>query len=258
MSDDSRDAQRAEDEAADGVAGTPERPATSDTYGPSHTALEDLLAVIAHEMRAPLTVVCTAAETVAAGHLTAEQLGPLLEVIRRNAELAMLLTDRLSLAREVEAGVFDLEAVALDLADLAAETVADLGPLIAERHVVRVAAQSPVRVVAGETSVREILLNLLLNAAKYSPSGSEIEVTASLDNGDATLAVRDHGPGVPSADTERIFGKYTQVDRMAAGVGLGLYISRGLARANGGDLTVAAAPGGGSVFTFRLEAASAS
>ena len=228
--------------------------APGEVPGPSHTALEDLLAVIAHELRAPLAVVHSAAETIATGHLTPEQLDPLLQVIRRNAELAMLLTDRLSLAREVEVGEFHLEAVELDLAALAAETVGDLGPSIAKQHVVRILGDGPVRVVAGETSLREILLNLLLNAVKYSPAGSEILVTVGVDDGEATLSVRDHGRGIAPADTERVFGKYTQVDRMMAGVGLGLYISRGLARANGGDLTVAAPPGGGSLFTLRLPA----
>lgn len=235
---------RADRPAADG--------ATRSLSGPSHTALEDLLAVIAHELRAPLTVVCTAADTITAGHLTAEQLGPMLQVIRRNAELAMLLTDRLALAREVEIGQVHLDPVELDLAALAAETVTDLGPSIAKQHVVRVAGDATVRVVAGETSLREIVLNLLLNAVKYSPVGSEIVVTVTADQDRATLTVRDHGRGIAVADTERIFEKYTQTDQGATGVGLGLYIARGLARANGGDLTVTAAPGGGSVFTLHL------
>ncbi len=217
-----------------------------------HTALEDLLAVAAHEMRAPLAVVHTAAETIAAGHLPAEQLERLLQVIRRNAELAMLLADRLGLAREVEAGEFNLDRIEVDLAVLTEQAVADLGPSIAKQHVVGVAIQDPVCVVADETSLREILLNLLLNAVKYSPAGSAIEVAVSVGQGGATLTVRDHGCGVDPADTERIFGKYTQVDGAASGVGLGLYISRGLARANGGDLTVGTSPDGGSVFTLQL------
>lgn len=227
---------------------------TNQASGPSHTALEDLLAVIAHELRAPLTVVHTAASTIADGHLTPEQLGPLLQVIRRNAELAMLLTDRLALAREVEIGQVHLDPIELDLAALAAETVADLGPSIAKQHVVRVAGDAPVLVVAGETSLREIVLNLLLNAVKYSPAGSEIVVTVTADHDEATLTVRDHGRGIAAADTERIFEKYTQTDQGASGVGLGLYISRGLARANNGDLTVATPPGGGSLFTLHLTA----
>jgi signal transduction histidine kinase len=179
----------------------------------------------------------------------------MLQVIRRNAELAMLLTDRLGLAREVEIGQVHLDPVEVDLAALAAETVADLGPSIAKQHVLRVAGDESVRVVAGETSLREIVLNLLLNAVKYSPAGSEIVVTVTADQDRATLTVRDHGRGIATADAERIFEKYTQTDQGATGVGLGLYISRGLARANGGDLTVTTPPGGGSLFTLHLATA---
>ena len=232
--------------------------AQGEAVGPadaSHTALEDLLAVIAHELRAPLTVVHTAAETIATGHLSPEQLGPLLQVIRRNAELAMLLTDRLGLARAVEVGEVDLDAVELDLVALVEETVADLGPSVAKQHDLQVRGAGPIRVVAGETSLREILLNLLLNAVKYSPEGSTIEVTVAVDDGVVTLAVRDHGCGVAPDDTARIFDKYTQVDGMAPGVGLGLYISRGLARANGGDLVLDTATGDGSRFILQLDAA---
>ena len=223
----------------------------------SHSALEDLLAIIAHEMRAPLSVVCVAADTATTRELEPGQLEELLQVIRRNAELAMLLTDRLGLAREVELGTFELHRTDLDLAMLAAQTVTDLTPAIAEHRHVTVTAPEPVMVLADETSLREILFNLLLNATKYSPRGSEIDVAVTSDDGDAVLTVRDHGCGVDASEQEHIFGKYQQVDQTAPGVGLGLFISRGLARANGGDLTVGSPTDGGSTFELRLPATSA-
>lgn len=201
-------------------------------------SLEELLAVVAHEIRSPLSVVQTAAETAVARDLSGQQLRELLEIIRRNADLAVLLVNRLSLARDVEAGTFTLDTAELDLLALTTETVSDLAPSIAGRHEVRVTGTAPVAVRADETSLREILFNLLLNAAKYSPVGSEIEVSVMAEDGTARLTVRDHGGGVSEADRDRIFEKYEQVDRGASGVGLGLYISRGLARANGGDLAV--------------------
>lgn len=217
-------------------------------------SLEDLLAVVAHEIRSPLSVVQTAAETAVTRDLSGQQLRDLLEVIRRNANLAMLLTDRLALARDVEAGAFDLDLIAIDLLALTNETVSDLAPSIAGKREVRVTGSSPVPVRADETSLREILFNLLLNAAKYSPISSEIEVSVRAENGTAELVVHDGGPGVAEADRDRIFDKYEQVDRGAAGVGLGLYISRGLARANGGELAVVpdGAAGGRFVLTLPL------
>jgi len=117
---------------------------------------------------------------------------------------------------------------------------------------VHVAGGGPVTVLADETSLREILFNLLLNAAKYSPTATAIEVAVSSENGSARLVVRDRGPGVVEADRERIFEKYEQVDRGTAGVGLGLYISRGLARANGGELAVDPTGGPGGWFLLTL------
>jgi signal transduction histidine kinase len=217
-----------------------------------HTALEDLLAVIAHELRAPLAVVCSAAELVSTRQLSPERLEALLDVIRRNAELAMLLTDRLGLARDVERGVFRLDPVRVDLAALTVQTVADLGPTVAVHHTVRVTDRESAFVLADETSLREILFNLLLNAVKYSPAGATIEVAVAAADGQVELAVHDRGSGVAVADAEHIFGKYQQTDANAGGVGLGLFIARGLARANGGDLRVVPRTDGGSSFLLTL------
>ncbi len=218
----------------------------------AHTALEDLLAVVAHELRAPLAVVCSAAQTVSTRDLEPDQLAEFLQVIQRNAELAMLLTDRLALARDVERGVFDLDPVAVDVAELARQTVADLGPSIARQHTLTVVAGDAIRVLADETALREILFNLLLNAVKYSPVGSTITITVRVVDRFCELVVDDEGRGVAAGDVERIFEKYEQLDRASSGVGLGLFISRGLARASGGDLHVARRPGGGSRFVLRL------
>lgn len=114
--------------------------------------------------------------------------------------------------------------------------MADLTPLIADDHDVRIAGTASVRVMADETSLREILFNLLLNAAGAL----------------ARLTVRDHGAGVAQGDVERIFGTYRQLDEASQGVGLGLFISRGMARANEADLAVTAAMGGGSSFELSL------
>jgi signal transduction histidine kinase len=219
------------------------------------TALEELLAVIAHELRSPLAVLRTAAETAVIHDLDPAQLRVLLDVIRRNADLALLLTDRLSLARDVERGEFHPTTVALDLLELAQQTVHDLTPSMAGDHRVHLVGERPVAVLADEAALREILFNLLLNAGKYSPLGSDIEVAVTSDRSDATLTVRDQGDGVREQDRQRIFEKYEQLDRTAAGVGLGLFISRGLARANGGDLTVDSPTSGGASFVLRLPSA---
>ncbi len=104
-----------------------------------------------------------------------------------------------------------------------------------------------------------MLRNLLTNAVKYSPGGTSIELRAVPDEaaGRVRIEVIDHGPGIHPDDMERIFEKFGRgrdpEGRKVAGLGLGLYISRRILRAHGSDLTVKAAPSGGSVFSFDLK-----
>lgn len=97
------------------------------------------------------------------------------------------------------------------------------------------------------------MLNLITNAIRYSPDGTEVQVDVGTEDGFAYISVSDQGPGISVDDHERIFAKFERLGRTGdGGSGLGLYISRRLARAMGGDLTVAAAKGGGAKFTLRL------
>jgi signal transduction histidine kinase len=97
------------------------------------------------------------------------------------------------------------------------------------------------------------MLNLITNAIRYSPDGTEVQVEVGTEDGFAYISVADKGAGVDVEDHERIFAKFERLGRTGdGGSGLGLYISRRLARAMGGDLTVAAAKGGGAKFTLRL------
>ena len=97
------------------------------------------------------------------------------------------------------------------------------------------------------------MLNLINNAIRYSPDGTEVQVEVGAEGGSAYISVADQGAGVGTEDYERIFAKFERLGRTGdGGSGLGLYISRRLARAMGGDLTVAAAKGGGAKFTLRL------
>ena len=114
----------------------------------------------------------------------------------------------------------------------------------------------PVR--AAPEAVLQVLGNLLDNAAKYSPDHGPVRLEATRYGPMAVLAVEDSGPGVPAADRERIFERFTQLDsgatRRAGGVGLGLYIARRLARDQGGELllTDPTPPGHGARFELRL------
>jgi signal transduction histidine kinase len=101
--------------------------------------------------------------------------------------------------------------------------------------------------------VLQILVNLIGNAVRYTPNGGAVALDVAINGPTARVTVTDHGKGIAPQDQERIFGKFERVDpNEIGGNGLGLFIARRLARAMGGDLTLASAPGEGARFTLTL------
>ena len=103
--------------------------------------------------------------------------------------------------------------------------------------------------------LRQVVQNLVDNAVKYSPAGSEVRVSASADNGIVRVRVRDQGPGIPVDDQKLIFEKFgrsTVAGGAKAGTGLGLFIARSIAEAHGGKLDVHSTVGHGATFTLTL------
>jgi two-component system sensor histidine kinase KdpD len=102
--------------------------------------------------------------------------------------------------------------------------------------------------------IQQVLINLLENAAKYTPEGAPIEIGASAGNGGVTIEVADRGPGVPAAEHARIFEKFQRghSERTKGGVGLGLAICRAIVVAHGGRIWVEDREGGGARFLFAL------
>ena len=216
--------------------------------------LEDFGAVIAHELATPLSIIDMAAQT-ALGHEGATsdvEHREILEMIHRNTKLAQMLDHRLALARDVEAETVALDLSSVDLAQLVEESVGDLQQVIMSGHPVTVTIDSSPMIMADPTAAREIVFNLLSNASKYSDQGAAIDVTVCIRDTMAEVVVRNHGSGVTPGDTDAIFEKFHRGETTAPGAGLGLFISRGLARAHGGDLTVRAAERSGSEFRLTL------
>jgi two-component system sensor histidine kinase KdpD len=99
----------------------------------------------------------------------------------------------------------------------------------------------------------QVLVNLLENAAKYTPEGSPIEIAASVDPGSMTIDVRDHGPGLAPGTEEKVFEKFYRASHGGGGgVGLGLAICRGIVRAHGGDVSAMSRSDGGATFRIRM------
>jgi signal transduction histidine kinase len=220
----------------------------------------DLIATVSHELRSPLTTIVGALGIlrVRRDRLTPSERDELVLMgIDQSERLHRMIEQLLLTARFEQAeGVASLEAarVELDATDLVRQAGAEAR---ARHHGRRIAIETngalPVRV-AGDAVV-QVLGNLLDNACKYSPDGEPVLLSGDREGAEAVLAVEDAGPGIPEAERQRIFDRFTQLDRQrrGGGVGLGLYIARQLARSQDGDLLVVDAAGGrGARFELHL------
>ena len=221
---------------------------------------DDLLAAVSHELRTPLAGMLGALATLSAreGQLTDPQRQELVDMAVRQGDRLKLQIEQLLLAARLErSGHEAAERPVVDAAALARDAVAAARAADPARQLVlEVRAVLPVRAVPE--AVLQVLGNLLDNAAKHAPDKAPIRVAARQVGALAVVSVQDTGPGVPPAERERIFERFTQLDsgatRQAGGVGLGLFIARQLANAQGGELLLAdpAEPGQGARFELRL------
>ena len=230
----------------------------------ANQAKSDFLAVMSHELRTPLTAIVGYTELLASevsGPLVPKQKEQLSRMkagsdhLRRLIE-QILTFSRLEMAREnVQPERADLTAIVREVAALA-EPMIDARRL---RFICRIPAE-PIVMDIDTQKVRQIVLNLLSNASKFTEEG-EIELFLRRDGDGIVLEVRDTGIGISAEHVEKIFDPFWQVEqgntRSVGGAGLGLTVSRRLARLLGGELTVLSRPGRGSLFTLRLPAGTA-
>jgi signal transduction histidine kinase len=218
---------------------------------------DDLLAMVSHELRTPLTTVVGALRLLSAGPgINPGERQELLEMADRQARRLRVLIEQLLLAAQSDNGRASFlsatsERVDVDAAELLLEaaTEAQAGAC-GDRVRVRCDHGLPVRL--APDPVLQILGNLVDNACKYAPEDSLVWLIGERDGAQAVLAVEDEGGGVPAAQRERIFERFTRLEP-GRGLGLGLYIARQLARAQGGDLVATDARAtAGARFELRL------
>lgn len=212
---------------------------------------------LSHELKIPLAVVRMKAERLLAGKVTdPEKLRAAYQTIAdENGEVIRQVDDLLDLVRtgkgtrRYSRSSFDLNLAASGAASALRDRFSQYGLDVR-------LADGNVRVNADPDAVRQIVRNLLDNAAKYAAAKGPVEVMVSHAGGRATIAVSDRGDGIPPDQRERIFERFYRIDndltRTTGGTGIGLCLARCFARDMGGDVTVAARPGGGSIFTLEL------
>jgi len=227
----------------------------------ANRAKAEFLSAMSHELRTPLNAIAGYVDLIEMGirgPVTEEQRADLTRVRRAQRHLLSLINDVLNFAK-LEAGHLE---IAHEVVAVAAE-VEYVEPLIMPQLRAKglayacTACDPSARAWGDAERTRQILLNLLGNAAKFTPAGGHVAVTVDVAAEHVHIRVADTGRGIPAEKLDSIFEPFVQIDRNAAeesqqGVGLGLAISRDLARAMGGDLTVASVPGEGSTFTLTL------
>jgi signal transduction histidine kinase len=146
----------------------------------------------------------------------------------------------------MESGMLALNRRPVDLFDLARAAVGRAGPELASRALVASAPDEDGPAIVDPALCARLAANLLRNAARYSPPGSAIEFSLRAAKGSLEIRVRDRGPGVPEAEIGNLFAKFKRGgDASGPGLGLGLAICKGIARAHGGSIRARNAPGGG-------------
>jgi signal transduction histidine kinase len=223
----------------------------------------EFVATISHELRTPLTSIFGFAETLLRTDISfsdEERLTFLGYIASEAARLTLIVDQLLNVAR-LDAGDLQVRLSSLDVRSLVSEVVASAEETIIDGH--RFELDLPKESVEARADVeklRQILVNLIDNAVKFSPDGGTVRVGAQQVGQTVEVRVEDEGIGIPDADRDRIFTKFGRGEAIGrgahvAGTGLGLFIARGLVDAMGGRISVSSREGEGSTFVVELPAA---
>jgi GAF domain-containing protein len=219
----------------------------------------EFLANMSHELRTPLNAIIGFSEVLSErlfGELNDKQVEYVADIIESGRHLLALINDILDLSK-IEAGRMELERGEFQLPG-AIDNALTLVREKADRHGIRIERSVDTRlgpIHADERKVKQVLLNLLSNALKFTPDGGRVNVQAAVRDGMAEISVTDTGVGIAPEDQDAVFEEFRQVGASAKrreGTGLGLPISRKFIELHGGKLWLQSTPGAGSTFTFTL------
>ena len=227
----------------------------------ANRAKSEFLAVMSHELRTPLNAIGGYAELMdlgIRGPVTQDQRTDLARIQSAQRHLLGLVTDVLNFVR-IDRGRVEYNLVEVSVEDVLARVDGMVRPAFEAKSVSYAPTGCPgVRVIADQEKLGQIFVNLLTNAMKFTPEGGSVTVSCTDTEKVVSIQIADTGIGIEAAKLEAIFEPFVQVSqqftRSNSGVGLGLAISRELARAMGGDLTASSVPGKGSTFTLTLPA----
>ncbi len=218
----------------------------------------DFIAITSHELRTPITAIRGFVKTLIRNRerLSGDQIANFMQIIDRQSERLARLVEDLLFVSKIEAGTIRLSVEEVHLSKFLKEVVDALGP--ERRSRVWLDVHEDGAVVIDPQRLDQVLRNLIENALKFSPADSTVFVEGGLSDGRLDLSVADQGVGIKPEDIPRIFDRFHQaghaLTREAEGAGLGLYITKRLVDAMGGNISVTSAPGEGATFRVSLPA----
>jgi two-component system sensor histidine kinase KdpD len=214
-----------------------------------------LLSSVSHDLRTPLAAITGAVSTllIEGEKMNDGQRRELLKAVHEeSARLARMVTNLLDVS-SLESGAVKLNKELYFIEELIGSALMRVENELGDHKIVTNIEHGLPLLRMDGLLIEQVLINLLENVADYTPPGTQVTITASVEKPDIHVVVADNGPGIPDGDEERIFDKfYAGAGRSGVGGGLGLAICRGIIHAHGGKIWAQNAPEGGAIFTFTL------
>jgi len=222
----------------------------------ANRAKDEFISVVSHELRTPLTSLKGGLALALSGKLgdLANPVRSSLDIAHRNGMRLSRLVDNILLAQKLDVQALNLEWQSVDLGRLLGESLEENRMFAEERgvHLVTGQIDAPATIMGDEFAIRQVVDNLISNAIKFSEKDGKVEGVLRVTDGRVRLSISDQGRGIPEGSEEKVFGRFGQVadggQKSTQGSGLGLHISRQLARQMAGELFYESKVGAGSVF----------
>lgn len=223
-----------------------------------HEFIQQFIASVSHEFRTPLASLSASLEIFSdeLDHLSRAEMRELLNSFRLSVTGLNTLIDNLLDSASIEAGNFSIVPRSTHLFEVIADALQIIQPLL-DRRQQSIAIKTPLHpplIQADASRLKQVMINLLMNASKYSPQGEVIEITMGLQPVFLRLAVADRGAGIPESNHVHIFKRFVRLETKndEQGIGLGLSVVKAIVEGHGGEVGVENRKGGGAVFWFTL------
>jgi PAS domain S-box-containing protein len=216
---------------------------------------DEFMAMASHELKTPLTVIKANIQLLQyklANDVNIDFVNKTLNQVNKISDLINSLLD----VSKIQAGKLEMNLSVFDINDLITEIVTTIQPTTSTHAIIFIPTQK-ILISADRERIEQVIVNMLINAVKYSPGAKQIFINAGKDDGKVIISVKDNGIGIPQEDIENIFSSFYRVRGLAstfAGSGIGLYISSEIVKRHHGEIWVESKVGEGSVFHFSLPA----